>query len=86
MRVLDSFKCDECSHEFESFHYNDSEENIICTSCGSHNTNKIFVNMNYATSDGNFHKKIPNGFKTLLGHMGKRAGSLNKIDQNIGEV
>ena len=85
MRVLDSFQCKDCENTFEEFHDNTSDEPIVCKFCESKNTKKVFVNMNFATSDGNFHKKIPNGFKTLLNHMGKRSGSLNKIDQNLGE-
>ena len=93
MLMLNSYLCGDCGIESECYtgttynHGKSHEVLAVCKKCDSSNMKKVFKPLKIASSNGMFSSKVPDGFKTILNHHAKRAGSLNKIHNvGIGEM
>lgn len=84
MKVFD-FHCNNCSSQFEKFVNNNDV--IQCDDCGSTDVTKLIGGAKFISRQSNLMSKVPGGFKSILNHQAKQAGSLNKIDTGgLGEI
>ena len=85
MKVFD-YRCNECDTVFEKF-IKSEEDKIYCPTCNSVKLQKLVGATKFVMRQSDLMSKVPGGFKSILNHHAKRAGSLNKIETGgLGEV